>query len=85
MQSVAECLIILGLTLPLMCRLRMLLIEKTILPDQLSYVVFGFFNVFSCPAWLPSVVTDTVQVTHSLSSELLIPYLQMKELKGVLY
>lgn len=87
MQSVAECLIVLGLTLPLICRLRMLLIDKTTLPDQLCYVVFVFFNVFSSPAWLLSGVTDTVGMTHSLSSELLMksPYLQMQELKGVLY
>lgn len=65
----------------------MLLIEKTTLPDQLCCVVLFFFNVFSRPAWLPSDVTDTVLVTHSLSSELLMKssYLQMKELKRVLY
>lgn len=47
-QSVAERLIPLGLTLPLNCRLGMLLIEKTTLPEQLHCVLFLFFFFLKC-------------------------------------
>lgn len=43
MLSVAECLIPLDLLLPLNCRLGMLLIEKTTLPEQLCCFLFGVF------------------------------------------
>lgn len=63
------------------CRLGMLLIEKTMLPEQLRY----FFHLFSHPAWFSSAVTDIVLMTCLPSSEIPMksPYLQTRELKCI--
>lgn len=80
-ESLAWSLIPLGLTQQ-KSQIETLLMEKTVLPEQLWY----FFHSFCHLAWLFFAVTDAVLMTCLPTSEIPMksPYLQMRELRSIL-